>query len=373
MRFVYAILCVLIDLLPLRAQHDLRFSLFSTPVLSASDSNKVTIRADIVGFFKNNEYFSPVAVGQTLPGTASTFALGYQRADRFKAELGASFVKYSGRDPLHNAVPFVRLQYSITPALHMVLGNLYGGINHRLIEPLYLWEQHFTAKPESGLQCLFHTDRWFADAWVDWQHFIRYGDPEQEALTFGASLAGRLTNDGSRVSLTMPLQLLMHHKGGQIDASGEHTTLLANTAMGLCTRLNINSEWVRTVGLDLYAVGYWGQYSKEPFEPYDKGWGVYPVFSVDASPIVFMAGYWYAQKYYAFAGEPLFGSFNPCYPDQLLPERNLVTCKLVFDKELLTGVFMGAQFESYSDLHRGKTDYSFGIHLRFNHLFRFTK
>ena len=351
----------------------LQASLFSTPVIPPADSNRLFVSADMIGFFKNNEYFSPVAAGQTLPGTASTFAIGYQIDDRFKAEMGAYFVKYSGLDPLEQMQPFVRLQYSVTPALHIVLGNLYGGVNHRLIEPLYQWERHFTARPESGLQCVLHTDRWFADAWVDWQQFIQYGDPMPEALTFGCSAAGRLTNEGAPFSLTIPLQLLVHHRGGQIHVSDERTTMLANVATGLRTRVNTGREWVKSAGLDLYVAGYWGQYSKEAFEPYDRGWGVYPLFWIDTSSIQFMAGYWHAATFYAFEGEPLFGSFNLRSPNQQLPVRNLLTCKLVFDKQLLNGVFMGAQIESYSDFNRSKTDYSFGIHLRFNQLFRLTK
>ncbi|MCL2502822.1 MAG: hypothetical protein FWE99_06800, partial [Bacteroidales bacterium] len=196
--------------------------------MSPVDSNRLSLRVDMSGFFKNNEYFSPVAVGQTLPGTASIYALGYQVSDLFKAELGAYFVKYSGRDPLEDLQAFIRLQYSITPYLHMVLGDLYGGVNHRLIEPIYQWERHFTANPESGFQMVLHTDRWFADLWVNWHHFIKRGDSELEALTFGTSVLGRLTGGDSRISLSLPLQLLIHHQGGQINTSNEPMVMLSN-------------------------------------------------------------------------------------------------------------------------------------------------
>jgi len=321
------------------------------------------------GFFKNNEYFSPVAVGQTLPGTASIYALGYQVSDLFKAELGAYFVKYSGRDPLEDLQAFIRLQYSITPYLHMVLGDLYGGVNHRLIEPIYQWERHFTANPESGFQMVLHTDRWFADLWVNWHHFIKRGDSELEALTFGTSVLGRLTGGDSRISLSLPLQLLIHHQGGQINTSNEPMVMLSNIATGLCSRLDMSHGWVKSVGLDVYVAGYWSRYSNEAFRPYDEGWGVYPMLSVDASPLRFMAGYWYAHKFYAFEGEPLFGSFNPFRPEHQLRKRNLLTCKFIFEKHLFKGVAVGAQMETYSDLNRGKIDYSFGVHLRFHRLF----
>ena len=368
-RVVSLLILILVGLLPLRAQTTRYASLVSSPVLQQADSGKLSIQVDMVGFFKNNEYFSPVAVGQTLPGVASVFALRYQLGGVFKAEAGAYAVKYSGREPFEDMQPFVRLQYSITPYLHLVMGNLYGGINHRLIEPMYQWERHFTANPESGIQALLHTNHWFADIWVDWQHFIKRGDPVPEVLTFGTSVAWRIKDDDSRFNFTIPLQLLIYHRGGQIDTSEEPMVVLGNLATGLSMCLRTDHKWVRSLGLDLYAVGYWNQYSNKIFRPYDEGLGYYPVFTVDAFPFKFVAGYWHAHKYYAFEGEPLFGSFDPYNPEQQLRIRNLLIFKIIFDKQIFKGVTMGARVETYSDLNRDKTDYSFGIHLRFNQLF----
>jgi len=366
-QLLYASLFFTILVLPVRAQW-YPSTLLSSPVLSATDSNRLLLRTDMTGFFKNNEYFSPVAVGQTLPGVASTFALGYQVSGKFKAELGTYFVKYSGRNSLENLQTFVRLQYAMTPKFNMVLGNIYGGVNHRLIEPLYQWERHFTDHPESGLQLVLHTDRWFVDTWVDWQHFIQRGDPVPEVLTFGTSVTGRLTGDDSRFSLTVPLQVLIHHHGGQIDTSDEPMIVLGNMATGLCSRMNIG-ELVKSAGFDVYLAGYWDRYSNEALRPFNKGWGVYPVLHLDISPVKLMLGYWYADKFHAFEGEPLFGSFDPYNPQKQLPTRNLLTSKFAFEKQIYKNLSVGAQVEIYTDLNRGETDYSFGVHLRFNHPF----
>ncbi len=344
-------------------------TLLSSPILPKADSNQLSLAVDMTGFFKNNEYFSPVADGQTLPGVSFIPVLGYQVSDRFRAELGAYAVKYSGRNPLADLQAFVRLQYAITSNFNVVLGNLYGGVNHRLIEPLYQWERQYTANPESGLQFILHSDRWFTDVWVDWQHFIERGDSVPEVLTFGTSVTGQLTDPDSKFNLTVPLQILIHHQGGQIDTSDDPMIVLGNLATGLCSQLWLGQRWIQSVGLDVYVAGYWDRYPNETLRPYDKGWGVYPVLHIHAAPFEFMAGYWHADKFYGFEGEPLFDSFNPYDPQVRLPKRDLLTFKLAFGKELLTGVFLGAQIETYSDLNRGETDYSFGINLRFNKRF----
>ena len=351
-------------------------TLLTTPALSETDSNKLTLRTDITGFFKNNEYFSPVAVGQTLPGVSMLMTVNYQVSAKFRTEAGMYAVKYSGEDQLSNVQPFVRMQYAFTPNFNMVVGNLYGDVNHRLIEPLYQWERHFTEKPESGLQFVLHNDRWFTDVWIDWQNFIRRGSPVQEMLTFGASVSYHVFQSSRRFALSIPLQLLIHHTGGQIDTSSDPMIVLGNAATGICSKWNINDSWFRSVGLDVYLAGYYDRYPNKDLRPYKYSLGVYPVLHIDAMPIEIMAGYWKIEKYYSFAGEPLFGSFDPYNPldrKKRLPDRKMLTLKFAYNLNLLKGVYLGAQVEIYTDLLRNATDYSFGVHLRFNERFILTK
>ncbi len=348
-------------------------TLLSSPALSAPDSNRFSLNTDITGFFKNNEYFSPVAVGQTLPGIQSTLALGYQASNKFRIELGTYAVKYSGRESLANLQAFGRLQYAITPNFNMVVGNIYGGVNHRLIEPLYQWERQFTDHPESGLQFVLHNEHWFTDVWVNWQHFIQRGDSVPEVLTFGTSATYMVTDPSSQFNLTIPIQLLIHHQGGQIDTSEDPMIVLGNIASGLCARWKTDTKWLRSAGLDVYVAGYYDRYPDPQRRPYKSGIGVYPVLYLDARPLEFMAGYWHADKFYAFEGEPLFGSFDPYNPEQQVPKRDLLTFKLAYNRQIVKGVFIGAQIEVYSDLNRRETDYSFGVHLRFDRRFFLAK
>jgi hypothetical protein len=323
----------------------------------------------MTGFFKNNEYFSPVAVGQTLPGVSMLIVVGYQVSHKFRAEAGMYALQYSGDDRLSNTQAFVRMQYAITPNFTMVVGNLYGGVNHRLIEPLYQWERHFTDKPESGLQFVLHNNRWFTDLWVDWQHFIRRGDPVLERLTFGSSVSYHVFEPSKKIGLSIPLQLLIQHAGGQIDTSSDPMIVLGNAATGICSKWNVNYFWLRSVGLDVYLAAYFDRYIDVDLRPYKASLGVYPVLNIDAKPLEIMAGYWQTQKYYSFAGEPLFGSFDPYNPQNRLPDRKLLTLKLAYSLKLVKGVMVGTHVEIYADLIRNMTDYSFGVHLRFNDRF----
>jgi len=337
-------------------------------LLNEKDSNRLSIEIEFTGFFKNNEYFSPVSKGETFPGVRMRPTVSYQIDSKLDAELGMVGLYYSGDNQkdktyVFNGI-FAKLQYSIRPNLNLIFGNYYGGVNHRLIEPLYKWEKHLVDKPESGLQFIFENEKYFSDTWLNWQRFIQHGDSVPEVLTFGTSNSIKLTSPKSRISLSVPLQLVIHHQGGQIDTSSEKMIVSGNLATGICSELSLNNRFFKSVGLNIYWVGYYDKIENRETRPYTKGWGIYPVFTVDATPFKGMLGFWRADKFFSFEGEPLFASFNPLYSDSKLEKRNILTMKLSYSKQLHKMFSLGAQIETYSDLDREKTDYSFGIYLR---------
>lgn len=258
------------------------------------------------------------------------------------------------------------MQYDIEANLHFILGNYYGGANHRLIEPLYRWEKHFVDSPESGLQILYNGKVFRGDVWVNWQRFIERDDPLQEVLTFGLSSAVKFTKPGSKFMVEMPFQLVVNHKGGQIDTSEERNLVIGNLATGISTKYLLNSSFFKTLGLDLYFAGYYDNVPIKEVRPYDSGWGIYPVFTVEASDFKLMTGYWRGEKFYSVEGESLFASFNHLYPGRVEPTRNILTNKLSFTKKLRKALSIGAQAELYTDLDKSRVDYSFGVHIRFD-------
>ena len=348
--------------------------LLSSPQLQEKDSNKLTFGIDMTGFFKNNEYFSPVAKGKTLPGINFLPKIGYQIDNRFRAELGAYNVYYSGDQQKEGVYAFnslfLRLQYAINPDFNLVFGNYYGGLNHRLIEPLYQWERQFTDKPESGLQLIYKDKKYFADVWVNWQRYIEHGDSVPEILTFGTSASAKLTKPENRFQVSIPFQLLIYHSGGQIDTSNKPMIVMGNAVTGICSQWLFEKSFIRSIGLGTYLAGYYDKLPNKDVRPYTNGWGIYPVLQAESKLFSFMAGYWYAKHFYALDGEPLFGSFNPYEPQQQAPIRKLLTMKLAYSQQLLKDLSIGAQVETYTDLITKSTDYSFGLYLRFNGNFK---
>lgn len=345
----------------------------TSPELNPKDSSRLMVSAEITGFFKNNEYFSPIVKGRTLPGVKFEPKVGYQIGSQVRIDLGITGIYYSGDvlkkgDRFFNSI-YARLQYDATPDLHLVLGNLYGGVNHRLLEPLYSWENHYVGHPEQGLQLIYKDKdkKYFADLWVNWERYIEYGDSVPEILTFGLSSSVRLNSAEKRLRFTIPLQFLVHHEGGQIDVSSKNMIVTGNVATGISADYDLHGNFFKSIGFDLFALGYYDKLEDKEIRPYSSGWGLYPRLRVDASRVRMSVGYWEARKFYSFMGEPLFNSFNNLYEDYVYPRKRLVTAKFLYSRRVNKYFAWGAHAETYTDLMRGgETDYSFGVYMRFN-------
>lgn len=212
------------------------------------------IELDAVGFFHDNEYDSEVQNGYTLPGGRLIPRIAYNPIKQINIEAGASMLFYDGANkyPCYayhdigvwkgdqyqhgvHALPWLRLQASLKN-VDIILGNIYGGSNHRLITPLYNPEQNISADPEMGLQVLWRTSHVHLDAWVNWQSYLFDTETHQEAFTVGAFSKVLWGNKGY-CSFYTPIQLVVQHRGGEQDATNYGVQTISNVSMG------VGAEW----------------------------------------------------------------------------------------------------------------------------------
>lgn len=337
------------------------------PKIKNTDDNEFYLKIDALAFFKNAEYFQPFVKGETLPGARFTPKLGYQYQNKFVFEIGSSGSYYSGNEKkpwsrFFNTV-YLKMQYDITENFHFTLGNYYGDVNHRLIEPLYKWQNIYTQNPESGAQLLYVNNWWFVDTWINWQRFIERNDPFQEILTFGLSSQYKaIVKDN--FTLSFPLQFIINHRGGQIDTNGDPNMVLMNLASGIQTKWSFKDSFISSLGFQFWLAGYYDKDRKESIRPYNSGYGIYPLAFVEVKDFKFMLGYWNAKKFYSVDGEPLFSSFSPFYPDLSVERKSVIVPKLSYTKQFLKMLSFGAEFEVYYDTKLSQMDYSFGVHLK---------
>lgn len=342
-----------------------------TAFFAPADSQKLFFHLTDKNFFKNNEYFNKLNEGYTLLGVVLEPSFIYQPGRSTRLEVGASFLKYSGREGFSDVQPLIRFQYQPSSAFQMVMGSLYGGTQHGLIEPLYRWEQEFMNPVENGLQFLFNTAHFKADIWLQWEKFILRNDPFQEELSVGSSMSYKLLPQESTFNLTIPFQSLISHHGGQELAVDLPLQTLANYASGLKASWQMHGK-LKEVDLECWVMGY-NDLSPQKLQGYKSGYGVYPKAGVKVGSFLFQTGYFHGGKFLAIKGEPLFQSSLIPKTEYLYPQRNLMTSKLAFSKLIQKGISVAAFAETYTDLYLGNTDYNYGVHIIFDTDFFITK
>ena len=313
MRTTIAILVVFaMSLFPLRAQDDLATRLAATDYSLTYDQTR-TLGVDVhaLAFFKNNEYGGPQATGYTLPGFWLQPRLTWQPLDAVRLEAGFHAIVFNGASKYPcsayhdiarwkgdhyqrgaHVLPFLRAQAQLGD-FTLVLGNLYGGANHRLVEPLMNAEVNLSQDPEMGFQLLVDRPRYHLDAWINWQSFIFREETHQEAFTVGLSQRITLTPQRSsfnpqpstlnpkRSSLTLyiPIDILIQHRGGEIDVSGMGVQTIDNAALGLGLRWNANRKVLNGLTAEAMALGCWQQTGE--LWPFDNGLGAAATLSAD--------------------------------------------------------------------------------------------
>ena len=306
-RYLIAIF-LLTCLLPLNAQ-DLATRLAATDYrLSYDDTRTLAVDVQSLAFFKDNEFGSDQATGYTLPGFWVQPRLMYQPLDAIRLEAGFHALVYNGANkyPCYayhdiaqwkgaqyqsgaHILPFFRAQAKLRN-LTFVLGDIYGGANHGVMEPLMNPEVNLTQDPEMGFQLLYDLPRYHLDAWINWQSFIFRESTHQEAFTVGFSqriaLTARSTSgrfdpskNRSTLNLYVPIDVMIQHRGGEIDDTSMGAQTIDNAALGLGVRWNVKGKVFNGLTAEALALGCLQQTGK--LWPFDRGWAASATVSAD--------------------------------------------------------------------------------------------
>jgi hypothetical protein len=340
----------------------------TSKTIDPADSNKLFFRLENTNFFKNNEYFGILQDGYTIMGTLNNPKLLYYPSSNSKLEAGILLLKYSGKENYAQVYPTFSFQVKICPQVDVLLGSLYSGYNHELIEPIYQEERHFMNHYENGIQIMTHMKRFQSDLWLNWERMIFWGDPYKEEFTVGTSNRIFLTDPESKLKISVPLQGIVSHKGGQIDSSNTSMQSLANLAGGLSAEYKLPGNFLKAAGADAYYVSF-NDISPSKEQPYITGYGIFTQGWINSKYIHLYAGYWDGNDMMSPRGEPLFQSVSVKKENVYEPVNQIVFAKIGFKKEVYKDIFIDARFECYYELYDKNFDYSYGLHIIFNRNF----
>ena len=342
--------------------------------INPKQAGKLYFHVESTGFLKNNEYFNQFAYGYTGIGIYFKPTLDYYFSSKLAINAGVYMLKYAGLDNLTQVIPIFSIRYKPVETIDVIMGNIYGTANHHLAEPLFRYDQFYQHHIEYGLQFLWNTKHFKTDLWLNWRHFIQFGDTLQEKLTVGSSSSVILYDDES-IKVVIPVQLLINHQGGQLAPPPRPgTTTIVNGYIGADISFQLNKNWQLDFSENMALYDGLSFPSEGPGSlPAKKGWGSYSKVVIGWKSLHWISGYWHGDNFIAPLGETQFQSVSEIDPLVYQRNRNLITGKLWYNKTIMKGAVIEARFETFYDTDNRHLDYSYGLWLKINSSFFLTK
>ena len=356
----------------------------------------LSIDVDNLSFYKNNEFDSKIVKGYTLPGFWLHMKAVYNPLSNLRLELGAHSVWFfgatrypafaykgisvwNGNDYSNNVhvLPFYRANLALSENVNVIIGNIYGGSNHRLIEPLYNPELNLTSDPETGLQLLYKTKWLDLDLWIDWMTFIYNLDTHQESFVSGASAQFNLNSPDSRFHAYLPVQGIVQHKGGEINVSTSNVQTIMNGAVGAGLVWNVNNYTIKNVNVEFDVLGY--IFPKGNIFEKKHGKGYYLKTAVQIKDFTIKTSYWSNRGYMPIYGNIFYGAREVVTENVAYNNPSMFNFGADYALPLGKGFAFGINADMYYCLpvkayrnnelfysYTDKMNYSMGVYLRVN-------
>jgi hypothetical protein len=344
------------------------FTALEPQSIANSDTSKLVLGINNLLFFKNNEYFTKLWPGYTLPGNSLHPEFSYRLSSQLSVNFGAQWVYFYGKQ---NATAH-QLTWGVTylPNQHWTIksGYLNSSLSHHLLEEMLNPETIFLHPVENGLQFLYQNTKFTTDIWLDWEQFILWKDPFQEHLTQGTSSKFKWF-ENERWSLKTPLQTIITHHGGQIDSSPLGVETLINTALGY----NLERKFTRfSLFLDQY-IFIFNDMSPEKRYPFKDGRAFLSQGGISSASHLFSVGYWYGDYFITTKGNPIFCNYNNVEPNYIEPQRAFILIKYEYHLLKFKNWQFTTAFDAYYDIFNAHFEYSYGVYFNINQLFTLIK
>ncbi len=329
-------------------------------------------------FFKNNEYFGNIIKGYTLMGSQMGTQLAYQPNENVRIQTGVFLQKDFGNDTGLKVRPILSCKIQQN-GYSVLFGNLEGNFSHRMIEPVYNYERFITEPLESGLQIKIDRAKIWSDTWINWEVMQYLGSNYQEQFSVGHHSDITLLQKGAS-TLSLPIQFLVAHRGGQIDIDTTPLKSTANAVIGFTWQLTSpeKESFIQSFKTENYLVAF------KALPPtaqsiYKGGYALYlNATAISRFDIAASVGFWHGNHYASPRGGFLFQSEASPYGKKgyVEPVRRLLFFRLQYAHKVFDAVNVDVRFEPYYDLGNALFEYNYAVYFTYHNdftLFNFAK
>ena len=299
-------------------------------------------------YLRNYEFYNRFQDGYTLFGAQLEPQLVYYAHPKLLLTAGIHLRKDFGNDGIYKTYPLFSIKYQ-NESSTLINGVLEGSIHHRYIDPIFDFDKKITEPVEYGTQFIINKPSLFLDAFINWKRMIYKPSPQQEQFFAGVSADLSITKTG-KLQLSVPLQLLAFHQGGQIDTIPDPLQTLVNTSVGFKLKVSQKS-FLQSFHMENYIVGY-RDLSPTKQQAFLKGKGFYLNAGIDSPYGSLIGSYWNGNGYMGPAAMPIYQSVSQHinYPGYSEKRRELLIIRYAYQKKLLPNLYMDFRFEPVIDL-----------------------
>ena len=353
--------------------------------LDTTDVHALKVEMESLSFFRNNEFESRQAEGYSLPGFWVQPKLSYMPLRQIKLELGLQALVFHGANRYPNflyhdisiwkghqytkgahVLPWFRAQADFRH-LSIVLGNIYGGQNHGLIEPLFNPETDLSQDPEMGLQLLWDRPHLHADIWLNWQSYIFREDTHQEVFTLGTTWRPLLNKPTSHLHWYLPVQFVAQHRGGEQNIVNGMVQTIFNASAGIGAQWNVGKRVLKTLTAETNGLLAYQQ--KGYLWPFKSGAAAYVGVRLGLWRFLETGiSYYMAPRHFVSLYGNHFYSSLSVKDGQDYGRLQTASAHVRFHHTFARGYTLGADAEAYQSWLKGGNEFnfSFGIYLRVN-------
>lgn len=336
--------------------------------VDSANTNTLGLELEALAFFKDNEFDGSVQCGYSLPGVRLQPRLTYTPIDEIKLELGLHATIYSGANKypcyvFHDIAKWKGDQYQSGAHLlpffratarfrHITLavGNIYGGATHGFIEPMYNPELVLTDDPEMGFQMIVDTKRWHSDLWLNWQSYIFEESTHQEAFSVGWTQTvnvWRHARQNTVHSLSIPIQLVLQHRGGEQDNTHLGVQTVANGALGVAYEYMAPGNRFVT-GIQAEAMAMYCIQQSGNLWPFKNGPALWLKTSVDfIRDLRVTAGFFAAKDFCSLYGSQYFGTLSTKFPQGRFSSMTTGMIGVEYSRTFASAYTVGAHLKAY--------------------------
>ncbi|MEA3443328.1 MAG: hypothetical protein U9R19_01230, partial [Bacteroidota bacterium] len=330
---------------------------------NASVKDNFGLHVENFNFFKNAEYFNPITDGYTDIGYFLAPAISYNFQSSFRLKAGIHVMRFSGEDGFADVQPIFTASWIPNKNLKMNLGTLEGGHKHKLIEPLYFSDLHWLKNVENGIQFLFQNKYLDADLWLNWEKHVRKTDEFQEHFTFGFTGKTYVYRRINSIDVSLPMQIIITHRGGQGILKTGQVETLANFAAGINIAFALDNSYLKSISIKNYSLAY-ADLSPLKEQSFTKGFGYLSQLELSNNHFVVDFNYWYAYHFIAPRGNPILQSISEKHESYNRPTRNLLYSGLRFLHSIYNGVDLQVGLQLFYDPLRKELEYSYTLFLK---------